>query len=194
MSPLAMRYDPMKLQSAMNEVVELVGWYKDSQIALSCKTGEEENFQDAAHGEAVRPVRSMIRAPNRDMWYNQFIPGFDHTYFRTIWDDLKTEFSVVTRMRLMKLNPKNSYTFHEDFFMRLHIPIVTNPFAFLLVHETRKHVREYLIDNPLELPEMKTYHLPAIGVPYLMNTTYYHTAQNGGQTNRVHLVCSVSND
>jgi hypothetical protein len=72
------------------------------------------------------------------------------------------------RVRLLLLPPNVCYTFHRDAGWRLHIPLTTNKNSFIVVHG-------------------KLWHLP-LGNSYLVNTDHEHTALNGGDTDRVHIV------
>ena len=55
---------------------------------------------------------------------------------------------------------------------RLHIPIITNPGAHLVIEDTANH-------------------LPADGTVYIADTTKYHTAFNSGLDDRIHLVACL---
>ena len=72
--------------------------------------------------------------------------------------------------------PKGLYncnSWHRDPEPRLHIPIVTNPGSLFVV---KHHVT----------------HLPADGSVYFTDTRGYHTALNGGETRRVHIVAALA--
>ena len=75
-------------------------------------------------------------------------------------------------MRLLLLEPRKSLSFHKDPEPRLHIPIVTNPGCLLIVDNFSTHV-------------------VANGGVYYMNTKKYHTALNGGENDRVHIVATI---
>jgi hypothetical protein len=73
----------------------------------------------------------------------------------------------------MKLDPKKCYSFHHDADYRLHIAIETNPQCFLMFF-TGQFVN-----------------IPADGVVYFANTMKTHSAMNGGNAARYHLVFST---
>lgn len=81
------------------------------------------------------------------------------------------------RARVMVLPAKTCYSFHYDHSKRIHIPLITNEKCFLLI-------------------ENQSYHLPADGSVYLINTTLYHTALNGtrGTFDRIHIVGNIDAD
>ena len=67
----------------------------------------------------------------------------------------------------------NCNSWHRDPEPRLQIPIVTNPGPLFVVNH---HVT----------------HLPADGSVYFTDTRGYHTALNGGETRRVHIVTALA--
>ena len=76
-------------------------------------------------------------------------------------------------MRLLSKGLFNGNSWHRDPEPRLHIPIVTNPGSLFVVNH---HVT----------------HLPADGSVYFTDTRGYHTALNGGETRRVHIVATLA--
>lgn len=73
------------------------------------------------------------------------------------------------RVRMLMMTPRSTYSFHHDpDLWRVHIPLITNPDAFMIV------------DGNL-------WHLP-IGNAYLVKVKDYHLALNAGSENRVHIV------
>jgi hypothetical protein len=73
------------------------------------------------------------------------------------------------RVRLLLLGPRTNYTFHHDpDSWRVHIPLITNEDAFMVVAG-------------------KLWHLP-IGNAYLIKVKDYHCAMNAGKEDRIHIV------
>lgn len=73
------------------------------------------------------------------------------------------------RVRMLMMLPKTTYTLHYDADLwRLHIPLITNPDAFMFV-------------------DGKMWHLP-IGNAYLVKVEHHHLAVNAGLEKRIHLV------
>ncbi|KPL06624.1 hypothetical protein AMJ86_07810 [bacterium SM23_57] len=187
---LSKRWEPAQLIAAKYKVIERVSrWSHNNQISLSCRDGEQEHSAFVlAHGDAIAPSRVDGVIVHQDSDFNGFLAAHNETYFRQIWDHLSEEFGAVFRMRLMKLEPKASLSFHEDFFRRIHIPIITNDRSFFFMNEGNQI--PWLTDD-IRVPGIQTYHLPADGRMYLVDTTRHHTVYNGGKTDRVHLVCSI---
>lgn len=89
---------------------------------------------------------------------------FDIPYINSII----SEHNLV-RTRVMKMNRKTCYYWHNDHTKRLHIPVVTNPHCFLVFEDGLVH-------------------LPATGKAYEIDTTRYHSAMNASKEDRIHIV------
>ena len=103
--------------------------------------------------------------------YTELLPEFAGTYFEHVVTELRS-IGAIGRTRLNLKEPFNVNSFHRDPEPRVHIPIHTNPGCMFVVNH---HVT----------------HLPADGSTYYTDTRGYHTAFNGGDTDRVHLVAAV---
>lgn len=179
-----------RLIAATYALVTKVDWSDNNQIGLSCEYDDRDfGTQILAHGNVTRPSREGGRIVRKDEWYDTLIPEFETTYFAEIWNKIYEQTGQVWRMRLMRLQPKGCLSFHEDFYKRLHIPIITNTRCFFFINETNEI--PWLVDDDLRVPSIQTYHLPADGGLYSVDTTKHHTVYNGGNTDRIHLVCSI---
>ena len=103
--------------------------------------------------------------------YRIFEPLLMKTYFKNIYDVLSKHYKL-GRVRILKLDSRTSLSYHRDPEARLHIPIVTNPGALMII-------------------DKEVHHMPADGSVYYVDTTKYHTALNGGDDPRVHLVATI---
>jgi hypothetical protein len=106
--------------------------------------------------------------------YNVFVPILMDTYFKNVYDTLSKHYKL-GRVRILKLDSRKCLSYHRDPEDRLHIPIITNPGALMIVNN-------------------QSYHMKADGSVYHMNTTNYHTALNGGESPRIHLVATILDD
>ena len=100
--------------------------------------------------------------------YTEFCEKYKGTYFEEIHIELSERW-IIGRMRLLLLEPRTCLSYHRDPEPRLHMAVDTNPGAFLVV------------DN-------EQFNIPADGSVWFTDTTTYHSAYNGGEENRVHLV------
>ena len=103
--------------------------------------------------------------------YRVFEPLLMKTYFKNVYDGLSKHFRL-GRVRILKLDSRTSLSYHRDPEARLHIPIITNPGALMIV-------------------DKDAHHMKADGSVYYVDTTKYHTALNGGSECRVHLVATI---
>ena len=103
--------------------------------------------------------------------YTQLVPEFEDTYFKEVYETLKSRFKL-GRVRLLLKEPRSTLSWHKDPEPRLHIPIITNPGCIMVIDNVAKH-------------------MPADGSVWVTNNTKYHNAFNGGEENRIHLVACV---
>ena len=81
----------------------------------------------------------------------------------------------VCRVRFVRLSSKACYRFHRDMTYKFHIPLVTNPSNVMIWPEQSHRI---------------IVHMPADGHIYFTETAISHTALNGGQDYRYHIVVS----
>ena len=92
------------------------------------------------------------------------LPLFDLPYTNSIISDLG-----MFRTRVMLMRPYQCYSYHRDATPRIHIPLITDEKCMLIVDD-------------------KVIRLPADGNHYKIDTTLYHTALNGSNIERIHIV------
>lgn len=104
-----------------------------------------------------------------DSSYNILNSFFKNTYF----EQLVNNFNMF-RTRLIWLGSNTCYWFHKDKFPRVHFPIFTNEHAyFVFKNGSIEHLK--------------------VGYAYLVDTRLEHSAMNGADVPRLHLVGSVTN-
>lgn len=103
--------------------------------------------------------------------YILFNEKLNDTYFKHVYDKIN-EFFDIGRCRVIKMPPRTTLSWHRDPEKRLHIAIKTNHGARMFIEHTG-------------------YHIPADGNIYVTDNTKYHTAINGGEEDRIHLVATV---
>ena len=103
--------------------------------------------------------------------YSEFIPDYENTYFKEVFDVLSSKYKLGRVIILLK-EPRSTLSWHRDPEPRLHIPIITNPGCLMVIDNVAKH-------------------MPADGSVWITNNTKYHNAFNGGEENRIHLVACV---
>jgi hypothetical protein len=108
-----------------------------------------------------RELKSMKGYTEWDFCVNLF-PKLEYT--NEIIEELR-----MYRTRVMRMAPKSCLSYHKDPTRRVHIPLITNTNAFLLIDKSAYN----LIDD---------------GSAYLVDTKKMHTAINASFVNRIHLV------
>jgi len=145
------------------------GFPDQTQFMITSKTGDN-NFTQGAGTEASPEDYNTI-----------------NTYFEeSIVSDLITKFPYYVRWRILCIKPRQTYSIHNDGWRqgyknkRLHIPVITNPDAFLVFYESK------LVGNGTQRIE---HHNLKVGEIYEVDTTGPHTAVNYHPTEeRIHIV------
>ena len=141
----------------------------------------EPECRSVYHGTGTLYDKLNQRWTHREGDFRYFANEFKLSYFYEIFQRVETALSSqsiaghprrIGRMRLMLMPPKTCYSMHEDPTVRFHLPLITNSQALIVFRSG--HI----------------FHLPANGDLYLVNTRNSHTAMNGGESARIHLVLS----
>ncbi len=123
-------------------------------------------------GNKLHPEAAMYNLNEHD--FTEFLPEWKDSIFYKIYKDFPLP---VTRMRLMRVPPKRTYSIHADGDneIRYHIAVQTNPEAFFVYADT------------LEL-----IHVPADGNAYEFNVERPHSFVNfSAKHERWHLVLNA---
>ena len=178
-----MKFDIIKLRKACNEVLKIKGF--DTSLGIPHFAGIPLNQipgdPNSIKGSKVRGVYwtkpdKSGKEVSRDIdidesEYSEFIPDYENTYFKDVFDLLSSKYKL-GRVRILLKEPRSTLSWHRDPEPRLHIPIITNPGCLMVIDNVAKH-------------------MPADGSVWVTNNTKYHNAFNGGEENRVHLVACV---
>jgi hypothetical protein len=103
--------------------------------------------------------------------YTKFVEKFQHTYFYDVWQNIVSKWET-GRCRLLWNAPRRCLSWHKDTEPRLHLAIVTNPGARMIIKKESRHI-------------------PANGKVWYTQTTRFHNICNGGNTDRIHLVITL---
>jgi len=179
---LRLRFDIGELRTALDEVVSMVsfgGGHSDAgfgAISMTRRPGATtETATDLSGRYWLRPDERYVEESREDIVdeaaYSELVPAFAGTYFEHVHASLTERFPI-GRMRLLSKGLYNCNSWHRDPEPRLHVPITSNPGSLFVAgnHCT---------------------HLPADGSTYFTDTRLYHTAMNGGPSERVHLVAAL---
>lgn len=180
---LDLKFDIEKLREALDECLSretFKGGMQEEGFAalpLTQRPGQTEWTDNDLSGRYwLRADDRYVEEPREDLvpeiQFSEFNPKFSGTYFEEVHLELSKRFPI-GRTRILSKGLYNCNSWHRDPEPRLHIPIVTNPGSLFIVNH---HVT----------------HLPADGSVYFTDTRGYHTALNGGECRRVHLVAALA--
>lgn len=112
-------------------------------------------------------IKLMPRVCNND--FTEINSDLTGTYIEYVCEELQKTYRI-GRARIMRLEPKRCMSLHVDLSKRIHIPVVTNTDALMIINN-------------------EVFHMPADGSAYLTDTTKRHTALNASKTDdRIHLL------
>ena len=180
---LALRFDIGELRQALDDCLARESFKGSMQaegfaaLPLTQRPGQLEWTDNDLSGRYwLRADDRYIEEPREELVpeieFSEFNPAFSGTYFEYVVDELAKRFPI-GRTRVLSKAVYNCNSWHRDPEPRLHIPIITNPGSLFIVNH---HVT----------------HLPADGSVYFTDTRGYHTAINGGETRRVHIVATLA--
>ena len=177
------KFDIVKLQEAYNQIIQTKK-YDDgggiSHFGAICLTripGDPDSVKgNKARGLYWTKPNKSGKEVSRDInidesSYSEFIPDYENTYFKEVFDSLSSKFKL-GRVRILLKEPRSTLSWHRDPEPRLHIPIITNLGCRMVIGNIAKH-------------------MPADGTVTITNNTKYHNFFNGGEQNRIHLVACV---
>jgi hypothetical protein len=177
------KFDVLKLQEAYKQIIQTKkfddggGISHFGAICLTRKPGDPDSVKgNKARGLYWTKPDKSGKEVSRDVniyeaEYSEFIPDYENTYFKEVFDVLSSKYKL-GRIRILLKEPRSTLSWHRDPEPRLHIPIITNPGCLMVINNVAKH-------------------MPADGSVWITNNTKYHNAFNGGEENRVHLVACV---
>ena len=180
---LELKFDIDELRAALDECLareSFKGGMQDQGFAalpLTQRPGQTEWTENDLSGRYwLRGDARYFEEAREDLVpeidFSEFNPKFKGTYFEYVHEELTKRFPI-GRTRVLAKSQYNCNSWHRDPEPRLHIPVTTNPGSLFVVNH---HVT----------------HLPADGSVYFTDTRGYHTALNGGDTSRVHIVAALA--
>ncbi|KAB7615837.1 aspartyl/asparaginyl beta-hydroxylase domain-containing protein [Amylibacter sp. SFDW26] len=180
---LDLKFDIIELQKALDECLAIEAFHGDMQdegfaaLPLTQRPGQTEWTSNDLSGRFwTRADDRYVEEPREDLVpevdFSEFNPKFKGTYFEYVHEELTKRFPI-GRTRVLSKGLYNCNSWHRDPEPRLHIPVISNPGSLFVVNH---HVT----------------HMPADGSVYFTDTRGYHTALNGGETRRIHVVAALA--
>lgn len=158
---------PMIMSNLNQIALQHRGVEPDKQLTESCQSliYDWDNYNVNTHKEVPLRTEKLLESS-----FIEPCDFFKGTYIEEVVGQLRKEYNVY-RGRMMLSRYKTCLSMHTDPTPRLHVPLITNPDAFMVV------------DNQIiRLP---------YGGTYIVDTRLPHTAINAGTKHRIHLVFCV---
>lgn len=181
---LSLKFDINELRKTIDSVTnnETINGFNSMDdgfhaISLSRRPGTTgESANDLSGRYYLRTGENMVEESREDLVqeieFSEFNNDYKGTYFEYVHQELSKRYPI-GRMRVLMKDPYNCNSWHRDPEPRLHIPIYTNPGSLFIVNHHCTH-------------------LPADGSVYFTDTRGYHTAINGGENQRIHIVAALA--
>jgi hypothetical protein len=151
------------------DVNDLIDFYQKNQDQFVWKEinnkGKQTSLQYSENFDIWLGATERIKIKSQN--FSHINPFFENSIFEDIIKKYK-----LFRTRFLWLNFQSCYSMHFDDSPRIHIPLITNPDAFIVF---KKGIVQHL----------------EVGKVYWVNTCEMHTAINGGEQSRLHLVGGV---
>ena len=180
---LKLKFDIKKLRNCFkklkleNKTQNKKNDYGFGVFSLTQRPGQKKWTENDLSGRYwIRGNENYREEPREELieekQFSEFNPKLKGTYFEEVYSELKKRFPI-GRMRILSKGIYNCNSWHRDPEPRIHIPIKTNPGSLFIVNH---HLT----------------HLPADGSVYFTDTRGYHTALNGGEETRTHIVAALA--
>jgi len=180
---LALTFDNKLLKAALQQCLESVEFQGSMQdqgfaaIPVTQRPGQITWTENDLSGRYwIRGDDRYVEEPREDLvaedQFSELNPALKGTYFEHVYNELTARFPI-GRARILSKPQYNCNSWHRDPEPRIHVPIISNPGSVFIVNHHATH-------------------LPADGSVYFTDTRGYHTALNGGDATRVHLVVALA--
>lgn len=176
-------------ENLLEELVQLINaknliWGKFNQICLNTTESETDNYQlgvgsldldwnNITNVENHGITQFLVQRKEKKLNIKDFsclCTQFQGTIFETIYDSLRKNYNI-GRVRLMKSQPHTCLSWHRDATPRLHFPIKTQFGCIMVVEDQAFHLNQ--------------------NQWWWVNTKLHHTAFNGSNEARIHLVVEI---
>tara|TARA_B100000497_G_scaffold125748_2_gene162910 strand:+ start:2261 stop:2779 length:519 start_codon:yes stop_codon:yes gene_type:complete len=159
-------FDIIRLVDECVNLQDTIGFCPDTnQIGL--KHTENIHESQTWYQGCGQITHLMPKFMNKDFTViNENLKG---SYLEYVIKELQKTYAI-GRARIMRLEPRKCMSLHVDLSKRIHIPVITNLDALMIINN-------------------EVHHMPADGSAYLTDTTKRHTALNASKDEeRLHLL------
>lgn len=183
------KFDIEKLKIAYDQILNIEPMDNDyNQLCLTHRIDSQDTWHDGSGGYyAYKPNSDDTLNYSTRVLYEKDFTEFNvkakHTYFYEVYEELSKDF-VLGRVRLMAFPFKGALSWHQDYELRIHVPIISTTGAFMTFEDLDNMIRD-------DVPTYYSYHFPPTGEAFIINPTGYHTAYNGYKQTRVNLLLDI---
>lgn len=166
------------MNGSLNEILSITDWSSLNQIGLNYRADATDTWHDAAGSLYDKQAGNFISNEYAFKQWNK-LPKYVADQLKLL---VETQKFKIGRVRFMRLLPKTGLSVHRDRECRYHFVLKTNPRAYI-AHEVIKKIES----SDVNMTGI-TYHIPADGYWYKVDTRQVHYVYNGGDEERIHLV------
>lgn len=171
---VALNIEPVDIDQIKLEADQFLKTYpfNPTQVCLNDRGISESFSAYEGLGTAFDDESKKLRFQEKD--FIRWAPELHDTELLKSIKKIENLGLKLGRARLMSLKPRSCYSFHFDMTERIHLVIQPDPRAVMIFPPN-------IIVN---IPYDRRFHL--------VNTTQTHTAMNGGNNERIHLVIALA--
>ncbi len=168
----------------LETILTQTSWEETNQVGLTHRQNASDPWLDSV-GSLHYDYEPETRPKESDFCvWNPLTPEYVTEQIRRLCEIEKCK---VGRVRFMRLHSKRGLSVHSDSETRFHLALKTNSKAYF---GQTIHPKKGTSDLPIR---SISYHIPADGNWYEVDTTKEHFVYNGGTEERIHLVvCKAS--
>lgn len=171
--------DIAQVNRDLETILTMTDWGTTNQIGLTHRPDAADPWHDSA-GSLYHGYKPHERPKEQDFdCWNPLTPAYVTEQLQLLQ---QRENFTIGRVRFMRLLSRAGLSVHLDTEPRYHLVLKTNPSAYI-------GQRSVGTRNDSVLPTTSvTYHMPADGFWYEVDTRQTHYVYNGGTEPRIHLV------
>ncbi len=187
-------FDLEAIRQDVSRAIHKFGFGTGNQIALVHPRGPVQDVH--LHASSIRQWPKIWPNGIGMADFSVFNEALGDGPLCEMWTKLHKERGV-RRLRIAKLEPNRCYSLHNDEEVRYHFAVETNPKSMFVISDKprdEKNMPVYPNRFHIEWAGYGVFHVPSDGQVYMIDANHVHTAINGGDTTRIHLIFECLSD
>lgn len=188
-APFDLRVDLEPIIQEITKVVDLFGWGLKNHLALVHPWEDDQNVhRDTASRRDWANIYPGGMRMSRYCHFNKhFKDGAIHQFYQNLAEVIP---EPIARLRIARIQPFHTYSFHNDEEIRYHLAVLTHPHCFFLVSKQGRDSKNMPVypNRDFTQPDLEVFHVPADGQVYRLDANHCHTAINSSSLARIHLL------